>query len=64
VAELAASGMINKDVATELFNSPRTVEANLGRVHSELSINPGAELSSLIGDLQIPFYRPSAPIRE
>src|SRR5262249_34532398 len=38
VAELAASGMTNKDVATALFISPKTVEANLGRVYRKLGI--------------------------
>jgi DNA-binding CsgD family transcriptional regulator len=37
VAELAASGMTNKDVATALFISPKTLEANLARVLSASS---------------------------
>jgi DNA-binding CsgD family transcriptional regulator len=49
VAELAASGMTNKDVATALFISPKTVEANLGRVYRKLGINTRAELGRIIG---------------
>jgi hypothetical protein len=33
VAELAASGMTNRDVAAEPFISPKTVEANRSRVY-------------------------------
>jgi DNA-binding CsgD family transcriptional regulator len=51
VAELAASGMTNRDVAATLFISPKTVEANLGRVYRKLGIKTRAELGRLIGDL-------------
>lgn len=44
VAELAASGMKNRDVATALFISPKTVEANLARVYQKLGIKSRAEL--------------------
>jgi DNA-binding CsgD family transcriptional regulator len=44
VAELAASGMKNRDVATTLFISPKTVEANLARVYRKLGIKSRAEL--------------------
>jgi DNA-binding NarL/FixJ family response regulator len=50
VAELAASGMTNKDVAAALFISPKTVEANLARIYRKLGINSRAELGRLIGD--------------
>jgi DNA-binding CsgD family transcriptional regulator len=50
VAELAASGMTNKDVAAALFITPKTVEANLGRIYRKLGINSRAELGRLIGD--------------
>ena len=46
VAELAASGMTNRDVATALFISPKTVEANLARVYRKLGIESRAELGS------------------
>jgi DNA-binding CsgD family transcriptional regulator len=44
VAELAASGMTNRDVATALFISPKTVEATLARVYRKLGIRSRAEL--------------------
>ncbi len=50
VAELAASGMTNRDVAAALFISPKTVDANLARIYRKLSINSRAELGRLIGD--------------
>jgi ATP/maltotriose-dependent transcriptional regulator MalT len=51
VAELAASGMTNRDVAAALFISPKTVEANLGRIYRKLGIKTRAELGRIIGDL-------------
>ncbi|MBE1547958.1 DNA-binding CsgD family transcriptional regulator [Mycobacterium sp. OAS707] len=51
VAELAASGMTNKDVATALFISPKTVEANLVRIYRKLGIKTRAELGRVIGEL-------------
>lgn len=44
VAELAASGMTNRDVAAALFISPRTVETNLARIYRKLGIRSRAEL--------------------
>ena len=52
VAELAASGMTNRDVAAALFISPKTVEANLARIYRKLSINSRAELGRIVGDGQ------------
>jgi DNA-binding NarL/FixJ family response regulator len=49
VAELAASGMTNRDVAATLFISPKTVEANLSRVYHKLGIRSRAELGQRIG---------------
>ncbi|HET7667734.1 MAG TPA: AAA family ATPase [Mycobacterium sp.] len=51
VAELAANGMTNKDVAAALFISPKTVESNLGRIYRKLGINSRAELGRVIDDL-------------
>jgi DNA-binding CsgD family transcriptional regulator len=44
VAELAASGMTNRDVAATLFISAKTVEATLARVYRKLAIRSRAEL--------------------
>jgi DNA-binding NarL/FixJ family response regulator len=51
VAELAASGMTNRDVAAALFIRPKTVEANLARIYRKLGIKTRAELGRIIGDL-------------
>jgi DNA-binding NarL/FixJ family response regulator len=47
VAELAASGMTNREVATALFISPKTVEANLARIYRKLGIRSRAELGRM-----------------
>lgn len=49
VAELAAAGMKNRDVASALFISPKTVEANLARIYRKLGIKSRAELGRYIG---------------
>jgi DNA-binding NarL/FixJ family response regulator len=49
VAELAASGMTNRDVAATLFISPKTVEANLSRIYHKLGIRSRAELGHRMG---------------
>ena len=49
VAELAASGMKNREVATTLFISPKTVEANLARIYRKLGIKSRAELGRHMG---------------
>lgn len=46
VAELAASGMKNREVAAALFVSPKTVEANLARIYRKLGITTRAELGA------------------
>ncbi|OBA76961.1 hypothetical protein A5641_19520 [Mycobacterium sp. 1554424.7] len=44
VAELAASGMINRDIGAALFVSPKTVEVHLSRVYRKLNIRSRTEL--------------------
>jgi DNA-binding CsgD family transcriptional regulator len=46
VATLAASGHTNRQVAAELFLSPRTVEDNLARVYRKLGVSSRAELGA------------------
>ena len=46
IAELAAAGLTNKQVAEAAFVSPKTVEANLGRVYRKLGIRSRAELGA------------------
>ena len=48
IAELAAAGMTNRQVAEAAFVSPKTVEANLARVYQKLGIRSRAELGARI----------------
>ena len=49
VAELAAAGLTNREVAQRLFLSVKTVEANLARVYRKLAIASRAELGARMG---------------
>jgi DNA-binding CsgD family transcriptional regulator len=51
VARLAASGKTNKDIASALFISPKTVEHNLSSVYRKLTVRTRAELASRAGEL-------------
>jgi DNA-binding CsgD family transcriptional regulator len=55
VAHLAASGLTNRQVAAQLFMSPKTVEANLARVYRKLGIRSRAELGARIGGAEWPL---------
>jgi DNA-binding CsgD family transcriptional regulator len=46
VAQLTALGLTNREVASRLFISPKTVEANLARVYRKLNIRSRAELGA------------------
>jgi DNA-binding CsgD family transcriptional regulator len=46
IAELAATGLTNREVAAAAFVSPKTVEANLARVYGKLGIRSRAELGA------------------
>jgi DNA-binding CsgD family transcriptional regulator len=46
VAELAAAGLTNREVAMAAFMSPKTVEANLARIYRKLAIKSRAELGA------------------
>jgi DNA-binding NarL/FixJ family response regulator len=48
VAELAASGMTNREIAASLFVSAKTVEANLSQVYRKLGIRSRAELGRIM----------------
>ncbi len=50
VAELAARGLTNKEIAAQLFVSVYTVEAHLSHAYSKLGVRPRAELT-------LPLYR-------
>ncbi len=49
VAELAAGGQSNKEIAAELFIAPKTVEMNLSSVYRKLGIRSRAGLSAALG---------------
>jgi DNA-binding CsgD family transcriptional regulator len=49
VAELAASGLTNREVAARLFISPKTVEVNIYRIYRKLGIRSRAELGRTMG---------------
>jgi DNA-binding CsgD family transcriptional regulator len=49
VAELIASGLKNREVAAQLYLSPKTVEATLARVYRKLEIHSRAELGARLG---------------
>lgn len=50
VADLAASGLTNREVAEAAFISPKTVEANLARVYRKLGIRSRAELGARMAE--------------
>jgi DNA-binding CsgD family transcriptional regulator len=50
VAELAAAGSQNKEIAGALFVSVKTVEANLSRVYAKLGIRSRVELAARLPD--------------
>jgi DNA-binding CsgD family transcriptional regulator len=52
VAELAATGMTNREVASAAFMSPKTVEANLARAYRKLGISSRAELGARMAEEQ------------
>jgi DNA-binding NarL/FixJ family response regulator len=52
VADLAASGLTNRQVAARLFISPKTVEANLARVYRKLGIRSRAELGARLASAE------------
>ena len=49
VAQLAAAGLSNRDVADRTFLAVKTVEANLARVYRKLGIRSRAELGARMG---------------
>jgi DNA-binding NarL/FixJ family response regulator len=49
VAQLAASGLTNREVADRTFLAVKTIEANLARVYRKLGIRSRAELGARMG---------------
>lgn len=48
IAELAGSGLTNRQIAAQLYVSEKTVEANLSRVYRKLGIRSRAELARVM----------------
>ena len=48
IAQLAARGLTNRQIAEELFLSRKTVEMHLGRVFRKLDVRSRAQLESLM----------------
>ncbi len=57
VAELAASGLTNQEVAAAAFLSHKTVEANLTRIYRKLGIRSRAELGVRLAEHSGPLGR-------
>ncbi|MFF0637073.1 AAA family ATPase [Nocardia sp. NPDC004151] len=54
VAELAARGLTNKDIAEKLFLSPRTVEDHLGRILRKLGLTGRGGIAHKLTELDRP----------
>ena len=50
IAELAAQGLTNHEVASKAFVSPKTVQANLTRIYRKLGISSRAQLGARMAD--------------
>jgi DNA-binding CsgD family transcriptional regulator len=50
IAELAAGGRSNRDIAEALFITPKTVENHLGRIYKKLSIGSREELRPVLSE--------------
>jgi DNA-binding NarL/FixJ family response regulator len=50
VAELAAQGLTNREVASKAFMSPKTVQAHLTRIYLKLGIHSRAELGARMAE--------------
>jgi DNA-binding CsgD family transcriptional regulator len=48
VARLAADGRSNREIAAELFLTPKTVETHLGRAYAKLAIHGRRELAQAL----------------
>ena len=59
IAELVAAGASNKDVAAELFLSPKTVEAHLTRIYRKLGVNSRTQLARQLQRATTPSGRAS-----
>jgi DNA-binding CsgD family transcriptional regulator len=61
IAELAASGLTNREIAARTFMSRRTVEANLSRAYGKLGVRSRTELARSFPVPRLPTPRVPAP---
>ena len=54
VAELAAQGLRNAEIAAQLYVTPKTVEATLSRVYRKLGVRSRTELAGRLGQVRSP----------
>ena len=45
MARLVSEGLANKQIATQLFVSPRTVQTHLTHIYTKLGITSGVQLA-------------------
>jgi len=55
IAQLAATGLTNREVADRAFISPKTVEANLARIYDKLGVHSRAELGRAMSERERPL---------
>lgn len=53
IAELVATGLKNREIASELFVSPATVEAHLTRIYRKLAIRSRSDLARRVTEWEI-----------
>jgi DNA-binding CsgD family transcriptional regulator len=53
VAEMAARGMLNREIAETLFVTSRTVETHLGHAYAKLDIQTRAQLTDALGGTEV-----------
>ena len=50
IAMMAAQGLTNRDIASQLFLSPRTVSTHLYRIYPKLGVSTRTELHRVLAD--------------
>jgi len=63
IAELVASGLSNREIATRLFISKRTVDAHVEHIFSKLEISSRVQLTVLLQDQAPASNAPRGPRR-
>ena len=50
VAEMAAGGMVNREIAQALFVTEKTVETHLGKAYAKLKVKSRKQLPEALGE--------------